>query len=176
MKSIFKMLNLVVVFSLVGCQHRPPDLNEYLDGWEYVTTFKTYPYSSIDVVERRAKIVSGENYVLVVELERKLIFKPNGPELTDLHSFRFLFAELNSKDTLVSPAHLGSSKIIREIITISPQYGVNELNPSEKLEIKKITSNRWKVVSELEDFQFEAEFSFADSSIITSRHRQMLNE
>lgn len=114
--------------------------------------------------------------MLVVELERKPIFKPNVSQPTDLHCYKFLFAELSLKDTLVSPSHLGNSKIIREIIAMSPQYGVGELNPSEKIEIKKLTSNRWRVISDLEDFQFEGEFSFADSSTVVSKRKQMLND
>jgi hypothetical protein len=173
MKNVFKLLSL---FALVSCKPQPPDLKEYINGWEYVTTFKTYPARSLTVVEKRAKIISGDNSVLVVELEKKPILKPNVSEPRDLHSYRFLFVELSLKDTLVSPAHLGSSRIIREIIAMSPQYGVNDLNPSEKIEIKKLTSNRWRVKSDLEDFQFEGEFSFADSSAITSKHKQMLND
>jgi len=173
MKNVIKLLSLFVVLS---CQSQPPDLKDYIDGWEYVTTFKTYPARSLTVVEKRAKIISGDNSVLVVEWERKPILKPNVSEPRDLRSYRFLFAELNLKDTLVSPAHLGSSKIIREIIAMSPQYGVNDLKPNEKIEIKKLTSNRWRVKSDLEDFQFEGEFSFADSSTVTSKHKQMLND
>lgn len=168
------LFQLVIVILFEGCKPQPPDLRDYLDGWEYVTTFRIYPSRSLTVIEKRAKVIPGDNSVLVVELEKVPIYKPNVPKLTDLHSYRFLFAELSLKDTLVSPAHLGNSKIIREIIAMSPQYGVNDLSPNEKIEIKKMSSNRWKVSSDLEDFQFEGEFSFADSSIVTSRHRQML--
>lgn len=158
-----------------GCTPQPPDLRDYLDGWEYVTTFRVHPSRSLSIIEKRAKVIPGSNSVLVVELQSIPIYKPNVSELTDLHSFRFLFAELSLMDTLVSPAHLGNSKIIREIIAMSPQYGVHELNPNEKIEIKKLSSNRWKVSSDLEDFKFEGEFSFSDSSVITSRHKQMLS-
>lgn len=172
------MFKRYVVFFLLttvicGCKPEAPDLKDYLDGWAYATTFRIYPSCSITVIGKRAKIVSGDNSVLVVESNKLPIYKPNVSELTDLHSIRSLYVELDTRDSLINPAQLGHSRIIREIIAMSPRYGVNDLDPEEKLEIKKLSFNRWKVNSDLEDFRFEGEFSFADSSTITSKQVEL---
>src|SRR5688572_12977103 len=87
---------------MVSCQPKTPDLKEHLDGWEYVTTFKVLPDRTISVVDKESKLLTGNDDVLIVDLERKPIFKP-GQEVTDLHSTRSLLIQLNSTDSLVRP-------------------------------------------------------------------------
>jgi len=175
-KTIVKVLNAFFIVCCVNCQNKPLDLEKYIDGWEYVTTFKTYPSSSLSIDGKRARIDSGNNNLLVVELETKPILKHDAPTNEDLQSFRALFIELNSTDSLVSPLHLGNSRIVREYISMSPRYGVNQLDPKENIDITRIGPNKWRIVSQLEDFPFEGEFNFSDSNVLTSRHRQMTNE
>jgi len=171
MKNILKLTTLIV---LMSCKPEAPDVMGDVIGWEYVTTFQIYPAKSINIIEKRVKLVRGENHVLGVALEKKPILKPNAPEIKDLQSHRFLFLELCLKDSVVNPSNLGCSKIIREIIAMSPNYGANKLNLLEKIECRNISSTRWKVISRLDDFQFEGEFSFADSSIVSSKHVEMV--
>jgi len=98
-----------------------------LDGWEIVTTYKALSARTIKVEEKLAKTFPGDNDVLIVELERKPIFKP-GPnhEIRDLHSTRSLFLELAEMDTIVTAKMPGISKLLRQIIAFSPRYGANK--------------------------------------------------
>ena len=143
-----------------------------MDGWEILTTYKVLPSRAIRVEEKLARIFKGDNDVLIVELERKPIFKP-GHEFTDLHSIRSLFIELADSDTLVTPQFLGNSKLFRQIVAFSPRYGANLLDKEEKIEIRRINKDSWTVNADLEDFQFQGHFNFVDSTIVTNRYKKM---
>jgi hypothetical protein len=147
-----------------------PDLKTYLDGWEIRTTYQVYPSKTIVIVDKRFKINSGENNVLIVSREKIPIVKVGQTEPADLRSIRNLIIELSQTDTLVNPTKLGSSKILREILAFSPNYGTNPLDKDEKIEIRRIGNNKWEINSDLEDFQFKGEFSFNDSSIVTNKY------
>lgn len=149
---------------------RIPDLKDNLAGWEIKTTFQVYPSRSISIEDKRLKINSGENSVLIVSREMIPVVKEGQTEPTDLRSIRNLIIELNQADTLVNPTNLGSSKILREILAFSPSYGTNLIDIEEKIEIRKIGNNRWEINSDLEDFQFKGEFSFNDSSRVTTKY------
>lgn len=140
------------------------DLNDIIDGWKIKTTYQVYPSKTISIVDNRFRINSGENNVLIVTREQIPVVKAGQTEPTDLRSIRNLIIELNQADTLVNPTRLGSSKILREIIAFSPNFGTNPLDKDEKIEIRKIGNNRWEINSELTDFQFKGEFSFNESS------------
>ncbi|MGC3945537.1 MAG: hypothetical protein QM762_13640 [Chryseolinea sp.] len=174
----FGQMNLRILILLglvtVSCEPKTPDLREHLDGWEYVTTFKVLPNKTISVVDKESKIMTGDNHVLIFDLERKPIFKP-GQELTDLHSTRSLLIQLSPTDSLVRPDNLGSSKMYRQIIAFSPDYGTNELKSDEKIELKNVGQKKWSIKSDLTDFQFSGEFSFLDSAVVTSVHKEMYN-
>jgi hypothetical protein len=165
---------ILIGLVIVSCQPTTPDFKEHLDGWEYVTTFKVFPDRTISVVDKESKLLHGNDDVLIVDLERKPIFKP-GQEVTDLHSTRSLLIQLNLTDSLVRPDNLGSSKLYRRIIAFSPEYGTNELKKEEKIELKKIGPRKWTINSDLTDFQFTGEFSFLDSAVVTSVHKEMYN-
>jgi hypothetical protein len=147
-----------------------PDLKSSLDGWEIKTTYQVYPSKTIVVVDKRFKINSGENNVLIVSREQIPVVKVGQTEPTDLRSIRNLIIELNQTDTLVNPTKLGSSKILREILAFSPNYGTNPLDKDEKIEIRRIGNNKWEINSDLADFQFKGEFSFNDSSRVTNNY------
>lgn len=147
-----------------------PDLRDSLDGWEVRTTFQVYPSKSISIIDKRYKINAGENNVLVVSRELIPVVKAGQTEPTDLRSIRNLIIELNQTDSLVNPSKLGSSKIFREILAFSPDYGTNPIDPDENIEIKRIGNKRWTIVSDLSDFQFKGEFSFNDSSRVTNKY------
>jgi hypothetical protein len=169
-------LRILILLGLVtvSCEPKTPDLKEHLDGWEYVTTFKVLPNKTISVVDKESKLLTGDNDVLIVDLKRKPIFKP-GQQVTDLHSTRSLLIQLSVTDSLVRPDKLGSSKLYRRIIAFSPDYGTNELKNDEKIELKKIGQKKWTVKSDLIDFQFSGEFSFLDSAVVTSVHKEVYN-
>ena len=171
---------LVIVILFISCQHRQIDMRDYINGWEYITTYKVLPSHSINFVKRSphavlgfAELIFGKNNVLTCSIEKRPIFKL-GHILTDLVTYRDLLIELDPNDTVITPSHLGQSKIYRQIIKMTPDAGADFLKAEEKIEIRRLPRNRWRVKSELEDFQFESEFSFADSSTVTSKWREML--
>jgi hypothetical protein len=147
-----------------------PDLKDSLDGWEIKTAYRVYPSKTISIVDKRFKISAGENNVLIVSREIIPVVKAGQTEPTDLRSIRNLVIELSQSDTLVNPAKLGSSKVLREILGFSPRYGTNPLDKDEQIEIRKTGNNRWEINCDLEDFQFNGEFSFADSSLVINKY------
>jgi len=166
MRTLTALLLISIIFS---CDPKPPDLKESLDGWEILTTYHVIPSGTITVDDKIFKIKPGDNNVLIVDLERKPIVKKGKQEPTDLRSKRSLVIELSPADTLVSPNRIGTSKLYRQILAMSPRYGTNPLDSAEKIEIRKTGTKRWTVISELEDFQFRGEFSFVDSSRVTNK-------
>jgi len=174
-KSIIKV-GFVFLLSFVACQPKIPDLKDDIAGWEYLTTFRILPSKTVIVSDKRARIIQGENSVMVVEFETLPIYKPNGREWFDINSKRRLVIELSQLDSFITPAHLGHSKIYREILRMSPHYGINDLKADEEIIINKKTTSQWSVKANLEDFKFEGEFSFADSSVVTNRHKQMIGD
>jgi hypothetical protein len=163
---------IIILLAIVGCSRPPDDLREHLDGWEISTTYRILPSRTIRIEDKIARTFSGTNNVLIVESIHQPIFKPDHV-VTDLTSFRDLFIELSDSDTLVTPQSAGNSKMIRQITAFSPDFGAKQLRQNEKIEIKKINKGRWRVTADLEDFQFEGEFSFADSTTVTNRYRKM---
>ncbi|MBK6963175.1 MAG: hypothetical protein IPH20_04355 [Bacteroidales bacterium] len=159
-----------MVDSIFGFYTKILDLNDRIDRWEIKTTYQVYPSKAVSIVDNRFRINSGENNVLIVSIEQIPVVKAGQSEPTDLWSLRKLIIELNQADTLVNPARLGSSKILREILAFSPNYGTNPLDKEEKIEIRKIGNNRWEINSELTDFQFKGEFNFNDYSIVTNKY------
>jgi hypothetical protein len=147
-----------------------PDLKDSVDGWEINTTYQVYPSKTTSIVDKGFKINSGENNVLIVSRELTPVVKIGQTEPRDLRSIRNLIIELSQTDTLVNPTKLGSSKILREILAFSPNYGTNPLDKEEKIEIKRIGKNRWEIISDLIDFQFKGEFSFSDSSRVINKY------
>ena len=78
-----------------------PDLRDSLDGWEIKTTYQVYPSKTISIVDKRFKINSGENNVLIVSRELTPIVKMGQSEPTDLGSRRNLIIELSQ--TIMPP-------------------------------------------------------------------------
>ncbi len=167
------MLSLTL---LVGCEPSPPDVKEFINGWEYVTTFKTYPLKSLSVEEGRVKMIAGVDNILVVSTETIPLLKPTAKNVRDLSSQRYLFIEISPSDTLIRADNLANSKLIREIVAMSPTYGAHNVKASEKIEIRRLTGSRWRIVSDLEDFKFNGEFSFLDSTSVASSHKEQLND
>jgi hypothetical protein len=164
----------LIIASLIttGCEPSIPDLKESLLGWEYVTTFKVLPSKQITVFEKQSEIVDGNNNVFIITSEVRPIFKP-GKHLTDLHSYRSILIELSNNDSIVTPMNLGRSHIYREVLAMSPQYGTNNLDPTEKITIARTALNRWAVDADLYDLQFEGTFSLTDSMAISNTRKQM---
>jgi hypothetical protein len=147
-----------------------PDLRDNLDGWEIKTTYQVYPSKTISITGKSFKVNTGVNNVLIISRELIPVVKAGQAEPTDLRSVRNLIIELSHADNLVSPSNLGSSKILREILAFSPDYGTNPLEKDENIEIKRIGKNRWTIDSDLSDFKFKGEFSFTDSSRVTNKY------
>jgi len=152
----------------IACQPRKTEITEHIKGWEQVSTIQVLPNKSVFIKEKRANIIKGENNVVMVRFERRPIYKSNKDTLMDVYASRNLLIELNWDDSLITPNHLGKSKIYREILAMSPKYGVNNLEKDEKITIQRI-GHRWEIISALEDFKFHTQFSFTDSSLISSR-------
>jgi hypothetical protein len=169
---VIKRYLIICILITTGCEPSIPDLKESLLGWEYVTTFKVLPSKQITVFEKRSEIVEGNNNVFIITLEVRPIFKP-GKHLTDLHSYRSILIELSNKDSVVTPMNLGRSHIYREVLAMSPQYGTNNLDPSEKIRIASTGLNRWAIDADLYDVQFEGTVSFTDSTVISKTRKHM---
>lgn len=165
---------IIFILLTTGCKPSIPSLKESLLGWEYVTTFRILPSKQITIFEKQSELVDGNNTVFIITSEVRPIFKP-GKHLTDLHSYRSIFIELSNKDSLVTPMNLGKSHIYREVLAMSPQYGTNSLDPSEKIRIARTGLNRWAVEADLYDLQFEGTVSFSDSTAISTTRKRMLN-
>lgn len=58
---------------------------------------------------------------------------------------------------------------------MSPQYGTNTLDPTEKIRIARTGLNRWAIDADLYDIQFEGTVSFSDSTVISNTRKRMLN-
>lgn len=149
---------------------RFPDLKDNLEGWAIKITYQIHLSKTISVVDRRFRIKPGKNNVLIVSRAVCPVVKPGQTEPRDLRSVRNLVIELSQTDTIVSPINLGSSKMLREILAFSPNYGTKPLDKDEKIEAKRTGKDRWEIDSHLVDFQFKAEFSFRDSSKVTTRY------
>ena len=166
----------------IGCQPENVEVKDYLDGWEYRTTYKVLPSRSITFVKSSpeavlgfAEIVPGKNDLLTVHIVKKPIYSSDR-RMSDLVTYRDLLIELNPMDSVVTPLNLGHSRIFRQIVKMSPYAGAEAIESGEKIEIRRQASKRWQVKSDLEDFQFQAEFSFIDSSTFTTRHTQMFTD
>ena len=163
---------IICILITTGCEPSIPDLKESLLGWEYVTTFKILPSKQITISEKQSEIVEGNNNVFIITLEVRPIFKP-GKHLTDLHSYRSILIELSNKDSLVTPMNLGRSHIYREVLAMSPQYGTNNLDSTEKITIARTGLNRWAVEADLYDLQFEGTVSLTDSMVLSNTRKHM---
>ena len=165
---------IICILITTGCEPSIPDLKESLLRWEYVTTFTVLPSKQITVFEKQSEIIEGNNNVFIITLEVRPIFKP-GKHFIDLHSYRSILIELSNNDSLVTPMNLGRSHIYREVLAMSPQYGTNNLDPSEKIRIARTGLNRWAIDADLYDLQFEGTVSFTDSTVISTTRKRMLN-
>src|SRR5258708_13682286 len=104
-----RLCNPVVFFALIfhiSCQPKKIDVKDYVDGWEYITTYRILPAHSIIFVKRSpeavlgfAEFVSGKNDVLILRIEKRPIFK-QGRNITDLVTFKDLLLELNPGETI----------------------------------------------------------------------------
>jgi hypothetical protein len=171
---VIKKYLIICIFITTGCEPSIPDLKEPLFGWEYVTTFKVLPSKQITVFEKQSEIVEGNNNVLIIASEVHPMFKP-GKHVTDLHSSRSILIELSNNDSIVTPMNLGRSHIYREVLAMSPQYGTNNLDPTEKITIARTGLNRWAIEADLYDFQFEGIVSLTDSTVMSTKRKRMLN-
>ena len=168
---MIRLSAIIALIFLFSCT-REPNLREHLSGWEYVTTFNVLPSKQITIFEKQSEIVEGNNNVFIITSEVRPIFKP-GKNLTDLHSYRSILIELSHNDSVVTPMNLGRSHIYREVLAMSPQYGTNNLDPTEKITIARAALNRWVVEADLYDLQFEGTVSLTDSMVISNTRKHM---
>lgn len=163
---------IICILITTGCEPSIPDLQESLLGWEYITTFKVLPSKQITVSEKQSEIIEGNNSVFIITSQALPIFKP-GQHFTDLHSYRSILIELSNKDSIVTPMNLGRSHIYREVLAMSPQYGTNNLDPTEKITIARTALNRWRVEADQYDLQFEGTVSLTDSMVLSNTRKHM---
>ncbi|GAA4371522.1 hypothetical protein GCM10023186_00010 [Hymenobacter koreensis] len=134
------------------------------------------PRKSVVVVDSLSiKVVAGNNHVLVFQEYRVPIYKPGQGPVWDIDSSIALFLELDTRDSIVTAANPGHSKLYRYLNAFSPDLGAHALEPNEDIKATKLTSNRWVVVSNLKDLPFQGEFSFADSSSVTTSYDQLFS-
>lgn len=169
---VIKRCLVILIILTTGCKPSIPSLKESLLGWEYVTTFKILPSKQITIFEKQSELVDGNHSVFIITSEVRPIFKP-GKHLTDLHSYRSILIELSNDDSIVTPMNLGRSHIYRELLAMSPQYGTNNLDPTEKITIARTGLKRWAVEADLYDLQFEGTVSLTDSTVISNTRKHM---
>ena len=167
-----KLLIILLVTIITSCgQDNGLDLKDYVDHWEVSKTYKTFNNSSleIDTTENEYEITNGYNQVLLVTIENKPVFK-EGKELSDLYSTKTLLIELDSSDNIISANSPSKSKILRLLISFSPDYGINPLHPEENIVIKRKGNSIWQIVSNISDFVFTGEVDFSSKQILTEKH------
>jgi hypothetical protein len=162
----FRLFFILVL--IVACEPSRPDLRKDIDGWEKITTIKVIYRKTIQLRGNDSKIIAGKNNLIRIELEKRPIYKP-GHFVTDIHTFRSILIEIAPLDTLITPQSLGNSKIYREIIALSPEYGTRKLKEDEKITVTRTDENHWQIMADLYDFQFEGRVGFSDSLIFSSK-------
>lgn len=137
------------------------------DHWETRRTINIYKSSRIviDAINNEFEVKEGVNKVLTVSLQSDLIVK-NGKKLDDAYSSKTLLIELNPNDSIVTAnTSMISSRIYRQLINFSPDYGIKPLDKNEKITLTKLSKTKWKIKSEVIDFEFNAELSFEENQV-----------
>ncbi len=144
------------------------DISNYIEHWEISTTIKTYKNSTlnVDTVDNDYKITDGNNQVLIVTTEKKPVFK-EGKELTDLYSTKSLLIELDTLDNFITADNPSYSKLYRQLIAFSPDYGITPLSKDEKIIFKRKDENVWAVESDIHDFVFSGQLDFSTDQTLT---------
>jgi len=155
------------LISFFACGPEPGDLRAHLKGWEMSTTYKIRRSAAVQIEEKLARIVNGAHDVLTIRTIRKPIYKES-QHLADMHSARTLYIELSVSDTLITPASLGKSRLLRELIAFTPNHGVHALDSSENIRVVRFGEGRLSVKSLLEDFNLECTFDLTDTTTITA--------
>jgi len=166
-----RTIYIAVLFVFASCSQLPQnDLNEVVDHYEIIKTFNIYHNKKliVDTVGNTFKINEGNNDVLEVKIENKPVFKP-GKSADDLYSYRNFLFELNPLDSLINTTSVSKSKLYRQVIAMSPSHGIRTLKKDEKIEISRIHLDKWKFKSQLYDFEFNAELSFATDQMLQDK-------
>jgi hypothetical protein len=156
---------------LTSCgQSNDLNIGDYVDHWEITKNYNTYNNSklSIDTVENEYQIVSGNNQILIVTIEKNPIFK-EGKELTDLYSTKSLLLELDTADNYVTAEKPQNSGLFRKLIAFSPDYGINLLKKEEKITLTRGDKTIWKVEVDISDFVFSGQLDFATDQTLTEK-------
>ena len=155
----------------MGCKpSHDIELSDYIDHWEISRTFSTYNNSKIeiDTIANEYEVASGYNQVLIIITEKKPIFK-EGKELTDLYSTKTLLIELDSIDNLVTAETPGNSRLFRQLIAFSPDYGIKPLDKEEEIKLTRKDSTTWTIYSEIHDFIFNCQLDFKTNQTLTDK-------
>lgn len=164
------LLITIFILLLSSCkQSNDLNISHYVDHWEISTTFKTHNNSTIeiDTVENKYKIADGYNQVLIVTTEKNPIFK-EGKELTDLYSTKSLLIELDTLDNKVTARNSSNSRLYQQLIALSPDYGINQLDKDEKITFTRKDKDEWTVESDIYDFVFSGQLDFSADQTLTN--------
>jgi hypothetical protein len=162
----------IVIILLTSCvQSNDLNINDYVDHWEISRTFETHNNSTLDIdmVENEFKVVTGNNQILIVTVEKSPVFK-EGKELTDLYSTKSLLIELDQKDSFVTAETPSNSRFFRKLVAFSPDYGINPLYQNEKISLKRNGISVWVIDSDIEDFIFSGQLDFGSNQILIDRY------
>ena len=154
---------------MISCiQSDDMDINNYIDHWEINTTIKTYKNSTlyVDTVDNEYQILTGNNHVLILTIEKKPVFK-EGKKLTDMYSAKSFLIELNTLDTFITAENPSNSKLYRKLIAFSPDYGISPLSKDEKVIFKRKDEEVWTVESYIHDFVFSGRLDFSTDQTLT---------
>ena len=165
------IITTILTLLLTSCgQSGNPNIGDYVDHWEITKTYNTYNNSTlnIDTVENEYQIVSGNNQILIVTIERSPVFK-EGKELTDLYSTKSLLIELDTADNFVTAEKPQNSGLFRKLIAFSPDYGINPLKKEEKITLTREDKTIWKVEVNISDFVFSGQLNFATNQTLTEK-------
>lgn len=161
-----KNLLLIAAFFILvlsSCrQQNALNISDYVDHWEISTTFKTYNNSTIKIysIENEYEITDGYNQVLIVTTEKNPVFK-QGKKLTDLYSTKSLLIELDTLDNSITAETPSHSRLFRQLIAFSPDYGITPLDKGEKITFIRKDKNIWIVESDIYDFTFNGQLDFS---------------
>ncbi len=171
MKNLLTLFPILILF-LSSCGNQG-ELNpkDAVDHWEISRTLKTYTNSTLDIdtLKHEYQISSGRNQVLIVEIEKKPVFKV-GKELTDLYSAQTLLIELDSADSSVSAMTPLNSRFYKKLIAFSPDHGIRPMDKSEKIVLIRQSPTVWKIDSHFPDFVFNAELDFSTNQVLTNNY------
>jgi hypothetical protein len=162
MKNLLVIATTLILLFTSCIQSGDINISDYVDHWEISTTFKTFENSTLDIdtVENEYKIAEGHNQVFVVTTEKNPVFK-EGKELTDLYSTKSLLIELDTIDNSVTAGNPSNSRLFRQLIAFSPDYGINPLGKDEKITFTRNDKDVWTVESDIYDFVFNGQLDFS---------------